>query len=64
MGGAGMIRQGVAPLDMVRTKNAKNVLLTHGQMATGRASEVHSSTLAEISTPFEATDNISANQGN
>jgi hypothetical protein len=32
--------QGVAPLDIVRNKNAKNVLFAQGQMATGRAIEM------------------------
>ncbi len=31
--------QGIAPLDIVRNKNAKNVLFAQGQMVIGRAIE-------------------------
>ncbi len=38
--------QGVAPLDIVRNKNAKNVLFAQDQMATGRAIEMRSGEMA------------------
>ena len=34
------LRQGIAPLDLVRNKNAKRVVFAQGQMAPGRAIEM------------------------
>jgi hypothetical protein len=56
-----MYRQGVAPLDIVRNKNAKNVLFAQGQMTTGRAIEMRIGEMAR--NPGRATPLILGSPG-